>query len=94
MPSIQVQPQAALGDADEAALVASAVRAGIDAVLAERAPAERDAFWHAVALLYARGSKPGEPPAPERLPPRRPSALAPSPPEPERVLSSSGARRA
>ena len=58
MSPIEVQLQAHLGDADEAALVASAVRAGIDAVLTERAPAERDAFWHAVALLYARGSKP------------------------------------
>ncbi|MDQ0442639.1 hypothetical protein [Methylobacterium persicinum] len=58
MSLIEVQPQAALGEADEAVLVASAVRAGIDAVLTERAPAERDAFWHAVALLYARGSKP------------------------------------
>ena len=58
MSSMEVQPQAERGDADEAALVASAVRAGIDALLRDRAPAERDAFWHAVALLYARGSKP------------------------------------
>lgn len=58
MSSMEVQPQAERGDADEAALVASAVRAGIDALLTDRAPAERDAFWHAVALLYARGSKP------------------------------------
>ncbi|MBE7200745.1 MAG: hypothetical protein INR70_23480 [Parafilimonas terrae] len=64
MSSIEVQPQAALGDADEAVVVASAVRAEIDAVLTERAPAERDAFWHAVALLYARGFKPDAQPAP------------------------------
>lgn len=60
MPSIQGQPQAAQCDADEAVRVALAVRAGIDAVLMERAPAERDAFWRAVALLYARGFKPAE----------------------------------
>ncbi len=94
MSSIQVQPQSAEGDTDEAALVASAVRAGIDAVLAERAPAERDAFWHAVALLYARGSKPGEPPAPERLTPAPPFGARPGAPEPERLRPSSGARRA
>jgi hypothetical protein len=64
MSLIEVQPQADLGEADEAALVASAVRAEIDAVLTERSPAERDAFWHAVALLYARGFKPDAQPAP------------------------------
>ena len=50
------------GSPEEATLVAAAVRAGIDALLAERAPAERDAFWRAVALLYARGNRPDEPP--------------------------------
>lgn len=39
------------------ALVAAAVRAGIDALLAERAPGEREAFWRAVALYYAPPQK-------------------------------------
>ena len=62
MPPTEVQAKPARGDIDDADLAAAAVRAGIDVLLTERAPAERDAFWHAVALLYARGSKPvGQP---------------------------------
>lgn len=45
------------GEDGDPALVAAAVRAGIDAVLTERAPAERDAFWRAVALHCARPPK-------------------------------------
>lgn len=55
MPSEVAPAYSESGGADDVGLVAAAVRAGIDALLTARAPAERDAFWHAVALLYARG---------------------------------------
>lgn len=57
--------QATVSMPDDPTLVASAVRAGIDALLAERAPAERDAFWRAVALYYAPPPKHREPSEPQ-----------------------------
>ncbi len=62
------------------ALVAAAVRAGIDALLAERAPGEREAFWRAVALYYA-------PPQKDRT-----TSRAPHPEHPEHANAPEAAR--
>jgi hypothetical protein len=54
-------------DPGDPTLIAAAVRAGIDALLTERAPTERDAFWRAVALYYA---------PPKRQEPKKPQNSA------------------
>ncbi|WP_331314516.1 hypothetical protein [Methylobacterium mesophilicum] len=69
MPPVDDPARPATDAGDDPDLIAAAMRAGIDALLAARAPAEREAFWHAVALLYARGSTPDG----------RPSSAVPGP---------------
>lgn len=74
MPPDETPTGVAAGASGDPALVAAAVRAGIDALLAERAPGEREAFWRAVALYYAPPQKDrtaSQGPHPER--PEQPS---------------------
>ena len=69
MPPTGSSPTTDSGANADPACAAAAARAGIDTLLLHRAPGAREAFWSAVALLYARGVPPDAPADPARSAP-------------------------